>query len=87
MSAIGRTPDEQDPGQTEDQLDKTILLLLCDSPFPWTLEEIGRELQSPLDAADGVRRLTETGLVHRFEDFVFPTRTARRADELEVGTV
>lgn len=79
---------ELDVAVSEDQCDRTVLaLLLCGSAYPWTVEEIARELQAPLDAADAVRRLTEVGLVHRFESFVFPTRTARRADELEVGTI
>jgi hypothetical protein len=50
-------------------------------------QEIARELQDVSRVADGVRRVTDAGLVHRLDDFVFPTRTARRADEIEVGTV
>jgi hypothetical protein len=77
-----------DVAAREDHCDKTVLTLMLDgASYPWTIQEIARELQAPLDAADAVRRLTETGLVHRFEDFVFPTRTARRAEELEVGTI
>jgi hypothetical protein len=73
---------------TDDQRDKAVLTLISGGPgYPWTIQEIARELQAPLAAEDAIRRLTETGLVHRFEDFVFPTRTARRASELEVGTV
>jgi len=64
-----------------------ILLLLCESSFPWSVDEIAPELQDESRVADGVRRLTEAGLVHRLDDFVFPTRTARRADEIEVGTL
>lgn len=79
---------ELDVAATEDQCDKTVLALMLDgATYPWTVQEIARELQAPLDAEDAIRRLAETGLVHRFEDFVFPTRTARRADELEVGTI
>lgn len=40
-----------------------------------------------IDKADAVARLVETGLVHRFDRFVFPTRTARRAEELRIGTL
>jgi hypothetical protein len=73
---------------SDDQRDKAVLMLLSGGAgYPWTVQEIAREMQAPLEAEDAIRRLTETGLVHRFEDFVFPTRTARRAGELEVGTV
>jgi hypothetical protein len=54
---------------------------------PWTVEEIGRELESPNDVIDGVGRLDRAGLVHRIGEFVFPTRAARRAGEIEVGTL
>jgi hypothetical protein len=55
--------------------------------WPWSVEEIGRELRSQIEAVDAVARLTDAGLVHRHGDFVFPTRTARRAAEIEIGTV
>lgn len=87
MNATDREPGIEDIAERENQTDKVILLLLCESSFPWSVEEIGRELQDRMRAVDGVRRLTEAGLVHRLGDFVFPTRTARRADELEVGTI
>jgi hypothetical protein len=48
----------------------------------------GREMKTKdIDKADAVARLVETGLVHRFDRFVFPTRTARRAEELRIGTL
>ena len=55
--------------------------------MPWTVEEVGRELAGPNDVIDGVGRLARAGLVHRFGEFVFPTRAARRAGEIEVGTL
>jgi hypothetical protein len=55
--------------------------------WPWSIEEIGRELGNQIEAVDAVARLTNTGLVHRLGNFVFPTRTARRAAEIEIGTV
>jgi hypothetical protein len=80
-------PDVENIAEREDQTDKVILLLLCGSSFPWSVEEIACELQDQSRVVDAVRRLTAAGLVHRIDGFVFPTRAARRADELEVGTV
>jgi hypothetical protein len=77
-----------DPAEAERHTDNTILSLMLDdsSSWPWSVEEIARELANPIKAHDAIRRLTETGLVHRIGDFVFPTRTARRAAEIEIGT-
>jgi len=60
-------------------------LMLCDSPWPWTVDEIACELHTRIGAADAVARLAGMGLVHRFGEFVFPTRAARRADQIGVG--
>jgi predicted transcriptional regulator len=74
-------------GLSEEHIDCEVLhLMLAEPGWPWTLDEIGRTLQDHGNAVDAVRRLNEVGLVHRFGDFVFPTRTARRACELEIGT-
>lgn len=71
---------------SEQDRDLNVLnLLLVDSPWPWSVEEIARELQNRLDAEDAVCRLVGAGLVHRLGVFVFPTRAARRADQLGVG--
>ena len=73
--------DRNDLQRREDALDDEILRLLFGSPYPWTVAELSRELASD-DARDGVGRLLRAGLVHRIEDFAFPTRAARRAREL-----
>lgn len=84
------TPREalHDPCEAEHHTDSTIMSLMLTeaSSWPWSVEEIGRELGDPLEATDAIRRLTDHGLVHRFGDFIFPTRTARRAAEIEIGT-
>lgn len=55
-------------------------------PSPWTVQELGRELDGELRAEDAVRELAGAGLVHRLVgDFVVPTRAARRADDLHEG--
>lgn len=71
---------------SERDRDRNVLnLMFVDSSWPWSVEEIARELQSRLDAEDAVCRLAGAGLVHRLGEFVFPTRAARRADELGMG--
>jgi hypothetical protein len=60
--------------------------MLVDSPWPWSLDEIARELPGEIDAYDAVSRLADAGLLHRLDGgFVFPTRAARRAGELGLG--
>jgi len=65
----------------EDALDDELLRLLFNSPYPWTVAELARELGDD-GAEDGLRRLAGAGLVHRSGDFAFPSRAARRAREL-----
>jgi hypothetical protein len=73
---------------SEDEIDRTVLgFMLVGQSWPWTVDEIARELGDDGNAQDAIRRLTRTGLVHRFGVVVFPTRTARRATQLHVGTV
>jgi hypothetical protein len=87
MSATDRNPDPMEPGERMDNSQKTVLLMLFDDRVPWTLDELGSELKSQLDAADAVSALAGAGLVHRLGDFVIPTRAARRSDELYEGAL
>ncbi len=90
MSATDPTSPQNDqpPRIAETRIDACLLDHLLLSPWPWTVEELGREIQEKgIDTADAVARLAETGLVHRLDRFVFPTRTARRAEELRIGTL
>lgn len=81
------SPQEEPPRITEARLDARLLDHLLLSPWPWTVEELSRETREKgIDTADAIARLAETGLVHRLDKFVFPTRTARRAEELRIGT-
>lgn len=71
------------PAEQEIEADGEILrMLLLDWRGPWTVEEIGREMDDPVEAVDGVMRLARAGLVHRLDGFVFPTRTAVRASQV-----
>jgi predicted transcriptional regulator len=73
-----------DEAQAERYIDSTVLRLLLDGREPWSVDELVRELQDPA-ARDAVARLSEAGLIHRLDNFAFPTRTARRAAELEIA--
>jgi predicted transcriptional regulator len=73
-----------DEAQSEKDLDSTVLRLLLDTREPWSVEEIVREVEDQA-ARDAVCRLAAAGLIHRHDDFLFPTRSARRAAELEIA--
>jgi|HubBroStandDraft_6_1064221.scaffolds.fasta_scaffold3964882_1 hypothetical protein len=78
----------QDRSQRERQLDCIVLSFMFNEPsWPWSVEEIARELDDKDEAIEVVRRLTDSGLAHRLGEFVFPTRSARRAADIEIGTV
>jgi hypothetical protein len=71
-------------GFSDTDHDRAVLHLLLGDSSLWNVEEIIREVSGkPLDTRDAITRLDSAGLVHRLGEFVFPTRTARRADELE----
>jgi hypothetical protein len=79
---------EKDDRLDEAERDNSVLnLLFCDSSYPWTVDEIVRETQDRLSTEDAVRRLAGAGLLHQLGEFVFPTRAARRANDMGVGTV
>jgi hypothetical protein len=84
-----RIPDEapQDRCTKEQQLDCVVLAFMFhEESWPWSVEEIARQLDDKDEAIESVNRLTAHGLLHRVGEFVFPTRTARRAAEIEIGT-
>lgn len=84
MSAVER--DEMTGADRLDQRQRTVLMLLFSDPSPWTVQELGRELNGEQLAEDAVRELAGAGLVHRLVgDFIVPTRAARRADDLYEG--
>lgn len=79
------------PGSEEEhqqQMDNLVLeCMLVGASWPWSVPELALELESEVDAVDAVNRLQRAGLLHRCGDFVFPTRSARRAAELQTGTL
>jgi len=62
-------------------------LLVCEASYPWTIDECVREHGSHVAAEDALARLHAAGLVHRLQDFVWPTRAAMRVNELRIGMV
>jgi hypothetical protein len=85
-----RIPEQHPEHRLSDEARENGLLnrMLVESPsYPWSVDEIARELQDPLGAEDSIRSLVEAGLAHRSGGFVWPSRAARRAAELRVGTV
>jgi hypothetical protein len=89
MQDQGIQDEPSEKALTEEVRDSAVLeLMLCDSLSPlWTVEELCCAMQDYHSTKDSIRRLVAAGLLHRFFGFVFPTRSARRAAEIEVGTV
>jgi len=70
----------------EKNADKAVLeLMLHSQQWPWSVEEVGRELDDHLGAEDALSRLSGAGLVHRHDRFVFPSRAAIRAVDLDLA--
>ncbi|HEV3002084.1 MAG TPA: hypothetical protein VGW75_15180 [Solirubrobacteraceae bacterium] len=76
--------DERTPAGDDDRADAAILdlLLYDDHRHPWADEEIARDIGDRLTVTDALSRLERTGLIHRRDGFVFPTRAAHRASKL-----
>ena len=70
------------PAERQWTLDGAILGLLIDldSPRPWSVDEIAREIGE--DVTDSLNRLYGAGLAHRLDGFVSATRAAIVADEI-----
>ncbi len=72
------------PAEGETTIDGAILSMLLneDAPWPWTADEVAREMGDALAVADSLARLYGAGLIHRLEGFVFPTRPAVQAERI-----
>lgn len=67
----------------ERAIDWAVLDLLLDGDCVlWSVEEITREIGDQPTTIESLKRLHRAGLVHRCDKFVFPTRPARRFEEL-----
>jgi predicted transcriptional regulator len=59
-----------------------VLLLDPDDRLPWSVNELALEIGDDHGVTDSLKRLHHAGLIHRCNDFAFPTRAARRFEEL-----
>jgi hypothetical protein len=78
------TDGPEDVRTSEEKVRGAILSLLVygGSQRPWSLGELEAEIGDALAVQDGVRQLQGLGLVHRCEEFVWPTRATLAADQL-----
>jgi DNA-binding HxlR family transcriptional regulator len=72
--------------QEEDHAERTILglMLYSEHPGPWSTAELQREVGDPIAVGDALSRLHGAGLIHRHEQFSFPTRATTQAQQLEI---
>jgi hypothetical protein len=79
-------PSQDDPARAADEVEREVIYLLTDDPEghrPWSVQEVGNEIESQGEAADALRGLARAGLIHcDSDDFVFATRAAIRFREL-----
>ncbi|HEX8086571.1 MAG TPA: hypothetical protein VF529_19950 [Solirubrobacteraceae bacterium] len=75
--------DEPSPAEAEAAADASVLELLTTEPALWSIDEIARELGDRITAVDAIARLHAAGLAHRLSDFVFATRAAAHAVQLQ----
>ncbi len=77
--------DEPTPSPAErmDRADQDLLSTLTsdESHRPWSVQEIARQVGEDPSAA--LARLSREGLIHRLGDFVWASRPAVRARELQ----
>lgn len=77
-------PSSSDPRAQIDNLEYVVLHLMLDSDSKlWSEAEIATALGDRVSAADALVGLHVAGLVHRFNEFVFPTQAAARCVQLE----
>jgi hypothetical protein len=72
-----------DPAERDAEREASVLQMLLDEDGarPWSFAEIDRELS--FDPTDCLRRLRGAGLLHRLEDFYWPTRAALVAEQIK----
>jgi hypothetical protein len=78
-------PSPRDAAAELDQLERVVLHLLLETRTAgvWSEREVAQALGSEAHAAHALVQLHSAGLIHRLEEFVFPTRPAVRFWQLE----
>lgn len=83
-------PDSDDTRTLAERYDVTerdVLYLLTNGLPIWSVDDIGRGIESQAGAEDAVRGLKRAGLIHQTSDgFVFATRAGQRMVEI-IGKV
>jgi predicted transcriptional regulator len=77
---------DDDPRHADDSADGDVMRSLMDAyPALMTVDELRRDLREPEAClvTDSINRLDSAGLIHRFGDFIYPTRAAYLAGRLE----
>jgi hypothetical protein len=79
-----REDGPDDVATREDEMRRAVLTLLVSSGWrwPWSLGELEAEIGNALAVGDAVRQLQGLGLVHRCQEFVWPTRATLAAEQL-----
>jgi hypothetical protein len=68
--------------EQEQHTDAVVLEILLDDPRLYSVDEVEREIGSR-EARDGLNRLHAGGLIHRLDNFVWATRAAIKAEEIQ----
>jgi hypothetical protein len=80
--------DTRTPAHRMEQAERRVLYLLTDEQPVWTMDDLGREVESAEDARIAVQELLGAGLVATAgDDCVFATRATVRLLELTGGAI
>ncbi|MGE5700824.1 MAG: hypothetical protein ACM3VU_00245 [Arthrospira platensis] len=84
MSDIEPTPTRE-PDSTSMEAGILDRLTYPDDQRPWSIDELILDVGQRLGVIDAIAKLRGLGLIHRTsDDFIFATRAAVRAKELEI---
>jgi DNA-binding HxlR family transcriptional regulator len=63
--------------------DKALMGVILSDPGPWSFDELVREFDGDhLGVESSLNELVANGLIHRCGEFHFPTRAARRVEQI-----
>jgi hypothetical protein len=78
-------PSQITPQQETDLVENLVLQMMLDDHTPglWTSDELAKAHGDPIATADALAGLHAMGLVHRHREFVWPSRAATRAAQIQ----